>query len=496
MYPKLTRDGNGGVFVAWQDVRSGNNRDIYAQSIDSSGNIRWQRNGVPVVTASGSQSDVQLVHDGVGGAILAWTDNRGADSETYVQRISADGQPVWSFNGIKAADGGALFISVVPNDAGGVLLAWNSLDGVNDDVAVQQIDSSGMRMWGDSGIQVTGRPAHVYPDDVMVMSDGRRGAIVLWGEGDRVYAQHVDSTGQILWPLNGVLLSDSTASCYGVAGSSDGGGGAIVSWHNIGKGTVAQRIDSSGNILWESGGVLLGNSSSGGAQRNISDGMGGAFIGHGIFVQHVNSNGEKLWEPTGVRFTNLPIPGNGSVQVKAPGGGMWNFWTGYPSVTQTYGQWIDGFGVVRWGLEGLPITAIESALPSATDNGNGSAFVCWEQYANGYTSVYLAKVDTSGVTSIDEVPDSGIPIDPILYQNYPNPFNPTTTINYFVPYRSFVSIKLYDILGREMRTIVAETMEQGNHRVDLSLEAYASGTYFYRMISGSFTAAKCMVLVR
>jgi chitinase len=84
-----------------------------------------------------------------------------------------------------------------------------------------------------------------------------------------------------------------------------------------------------------------------------------------------------------------------------------------------------------------------------------------------------------------------------LYNNYPNPFNPSTTINYSIPKTSFVTIKVYDILGKEKATLVNEEKSPGNYSVQFSLKgSYASGVFFYRMQAGSFVETKKLILMK
>ena len=84
-----------------------------------------------------------------------------------------------------------------------------------------------------------------------------------------------------------------------------------------------------------------------------------------------------------------------------------------------------------------------------------------------------------------------------LYQNYPNPFNPKTTIEYEVPEKSFVTIKIYDILGREEQTLVNnEEKVRWRHKVVFDASSFASGVYFYRMQAGSFTQTKKMMVLK
>jgi hypothetical protein len=86
--------------------------------------------------------------------------------------------------------------------------------------------------------------------------------------------------------------------------------------------------------------------------------------------------------------------------------------------------------------------------------------------------------------------------DYALLQNYPNPFNPTTTINYSVPKTSFVTIKVYDVLGRAAATLVNENIQAGNHSVIFNTNKLVSGIYFYRMESGSYSQTKKLLILK
>lgn len=83
-----------------------------------------------------------------------------------------------------------------------------------------------------------------------------------------------------------------------------------------------------------------------------------------------------------------------------------------------------------------------------------------------------------------------------LYQNFPNPFNPGTTIKYYVPIESHVTIKVFDMLGREVLTLVNEVKPQGHYNAYLSASGLASGAYFYRLTGNGFSVTKKMSVVR
>jgi len=83
-----------------------------------------------------------------------------------------------------------------------------------------------------------------------------------------------------------------------------------------------------------------------------------------------------------------------------------------------------------------------------------------------------------------------------LSQNYPNPFNPTTKISYGIPKEGFVTLKIYDILGKEVMTLVNGNMQAGYYDAEFSGNNLASGLYFYKLESGSFKETKRMLLIK
>ncbi|MBE0572306.1 MAG: T9SS type A sorting domain-containing protein [Ignavibacteriaceae bacterium] len=83
-----------------------------------------------------------------------------------------------------------------------------------------------------------------------------------------------------------------------------------------------------------------------------------------------------------------------------------------------------------------------------------------------------------------------------LQQNYPNPFNPATTIIYQLPTEGQVSLKIYDMLGNEVATLVNEMKTAGEYQVDFNAAALSSGIYFYRLQAGNFVETKRMMLMK
>lgn len=89
-----------------------------------------------------------------------------------------------------------------------------------------------------------------------------------------------------------------------------------------------------------------------------------------------------------------------------------------------------------------------------------------------------------------------IPESFALSQDYPNPFNPATMIRFSIPKNSFVSLKVYDITGKEIRNLKNENLTAGNYEADFDGSGITSGVYFYRLQTNDFTDTKRMTLIK
>lgn len=114
-----------------------------------------------------------------------------------------------------------------------------------------------------------------------------------------------------------------------------------------------------------------------------------------------------------------------------------------------------------------------------------------------YTSVKLETPEEDILTDVKEI-SNNIPDEYELYQNYPNPFNPTTTISFTIPVgaQHAAHLQVFDILGREITTLVNENLQPGNYTVSFDAGNLSSGVYFYKLNSGSFTQTKKMLLIK
>jgi len=119
--------------------------------------------------------------------------------------------------------------------------------------------------------------------------------------------------------------------------------------------------------------------------------------------------------------------------------------------------------------------------------GKGANFEDWNWAPNKSLVVKLA----TGVST-----SSAIPVSYKLEQNYPNPFNPTTTIRYSLPTASVATIKVFDIQGKEVATIVNDFQPSGDHSIEWRSDGIPSGIYLYKIVAGNYNATRKMVLLK
>ncbi len=136
----------------------------------------------------------------------------------------------------------------------------------------------------------------------------------------------------------------------------------------------------------------------------------------------------------------------------------------------------------------LWLTMGDELISSITTNLNEDIIV-------GINNGKIRKISGISLTGIDEEPV----INPTQYklsQNYPNPFNPNTTIQYAISSRQFVTLRVYDVLGNEVATLVNEYRDAGNYETEFSASKLSSGVYYYQLRAGSFVETKKMIYLK
>ncbi len=136
-------------------------------------------------------------------------------------------------------------------------------------------------------------------------------------------------------------------------------------------------------------------------------------------------------------------------------------------------------------------------------NGSGTStektdYTFTDRNPSAGTNYYrLKQTDLNGSFSYSKIIEVSVTqMNFVLKQNYPNPFNPVTTIDYFIPVQKHVSLKVYDITGKEAAILVNENQKSGQHSVQFNASRLASGVYIYKLVTGNFSASKKLMLLK
>lgn len=202
------------------------------------------------------------------------------------------------------------------------------------------------------------------------------------------------------------------------------------------------------------------------------------------YNQVLNINTGKILKTTngGLNWTNIPLPGNIEGHAKF----FYKIRFVNPNTGYTVGNYT---GIVKttdagnsWFREAL----IAPALLNSISFLNGNL---------GYTVGGGIIIKTSQLTNIEPL-NNIISNDYLLYQNYPNPFNPVTQIKYNLPKAGFVTLKVFDILGKEVAQLVNKYNQPGTYEINWDASHYPSGIYFYKLESDNFSQARKMILLK
>ncbi len=448
--PRATTDGAGGVIIAWEDNRySLVYSFVYAQRIDGSGNKLWATDGVRVSGTSVTKWEVVCIEDNCGGAFIAWNSGNDGYRNIFAQRIDSTGAilsrgdvPIC----IAALD--QTDIGMILDGAGGAFIAWCDQRDSCSDIYAQRMSGTGDLLWVANGVPIHLNPpigfaSYTHPE---LVQDGAGGAIICWcwGWGTPTYydifAQRVDPDGILLWTETAVVVCDAPDGQYYPQMTSNGEGGAILTWRDL-------RQDTIGAVY---------------AMRVTANGETVATLLQSFCARAESSRIVVEW-----RLSEIDDDA-AFIVLRAPEGG---------------------------GYEELPAAGLQR---------DGLSFAFFDETClRGVAYRYRVDVERAGERSVlfESEPVSLPPLALSLAQNYPNPFNPGTTIRFELPERSRVRLAVYDCAGREIACLLDGIEEEGVHAVpwdgrDARGEPAAAGIYFYRLTAGKRSLTKKLVLLR
>ncbi len=208
----------------------------------------------------------QIISDGNGGAYIVYEDSPALLRQLWVQRLDRYDYVRFPNNGIRVSSqerNQTPWYFLVSDSAGGVIVVFQDFHVIGEEtfsaVYAQRIDSTGIKLWGDAGVEVS--PLADEKTPVSACSDGDSGVFVFWG-GDadsnkvsELWGQRVSASGKLAWQGRGIIITDEFTS-FNVAipnpAVSDGHSGAII-LHSDSTGTRLKRISRHGESLWNDG---------------------------------------------------------------------------------------------------------------------------------------------------------------------------------------------------------------------------------------------------
>ena len=438
----IAADGNA-VHVVWTDFRDGNYEIYYKRSTNTG--ISWGAD-TRLTNNTAYSEDPSL---SVSGSVVhvVWEDTRDGNSEIYYKR-STDGGSNWGPDARLTNDPLESKLPCVSVSGSIVHVVWNDYRDVNYEIYYKR-STDGGASWG-ADTRLTNNTAYSeYPSISVAGSDVH----VVWNDfrdgSDQTYYER-STDGGASWGPDTRLTNDSVGSQYPSVSVS----GSVV------------------HVVW-------------------ADWRDGNLE---IYYKRSTDGGASWGADT--RLTNNPF---GSIfpSVSASGSFVHVVWKDNRDGNDQVYYMCSTDGGASWGTDTrLTNNAYFSEFPSVSASGS-LVHVVWNDSRDGNTEIYYKRDSTGNATGITNS-DVEIPKEFSLSQNYPNPFNPSTNIQFTIPVGTYgcTSLRVYDVLGKEVATLVNEAMHPGRYGRTFDGTGLASGVYFYRLNSGGFTSVKRLMLLK
>lgn len=505
---------------------------------------------------NGSDGAQSLALDTAGNIYVTGYSNAASNNTDYVTvKYNPAGIVQW----IQRYDYGASDIAqaIVVDKPGNVYVTGYSYDGASPDFATIKYNSSGVQQWVHR-YNGTGNGAD-YPTAMTIDTAGEiyvtGYSIGTGGNFDYVTIKFTSSSSTPLWIKKYIGAANSTDQPYGI--TVDNSGNVYVTGGSIGAGTgfdyLTIKYNSLGLQQWEqryngpgndydasssvavdnSGNVYVAGSSVGsGTDRDCatikynSSGLMQWIQRYNGFANLGDYGGKLILDNTGNVYvsgsTTWAGPGTDYLTIKYSSAGVQEWMQRYNG-PQNGDDFPTSMAVDKYGSVYVTGSSIGASNDIETIKYNSSGVQQWEQRYNGTANfIDLAKsiaVDKSGNVYITGYSDfvannsdiitikytqpvgintisSIVPSEFSLGQNYPNPFNPATNIQFDMLKGDFVTVKIFDVLGKEIENLIDEYKPAGSYMISYDAGQLKSGVYFYRMETKDFTETKKMILVK
>lgn len=532
--PKIATTTDGGCYIGWFDARSGGYA-VYLQRLNPQGVKQFPAGGLLISNNPQSSSlvDWDLAVDDSNCCVLAFTDTRaGSSINPFAYRISPSGQFLWGANGIALTDSVAVYQAnpkVICTSDGNFIIPWQ----YNNKIGIQKINKAGTKVWGNVPLMVIGNPSISEKFNYPIGVSSDNGNFILYWIGYtgsfispanfKLYTQKYSPAGSGLWgnPQDTLWNLGSAQGTYQPTIYSDGNNGAVYVWQSYFSGPTVcyvQRKNSAGQIQFPINGSAV--TTTGATMLNFAPAAsympstGETYVFWqrknslqsviGVYGQKFSATGTRMWADSGLVVK--PLDGNSfaslSTFVKDTsilGYYMEIVTAGNTGLAKAFN--LNRSGVLQWGGNIITPGAAVSGKGrmSTAITQNGMSILAFQDNRNDAGGIYAQNINFNGTygPATGVINESGLTPDKYsLSQNYPNPFNPSTTIKFDLAKNGFVSIKIFDILGREIKSLVNDNFNKGSYEVSFNASEISSGVYFYKMESGDFSQIKKMMLLK
>ncbi len=436
-----------------------------------------------------------------GGYIIAGataTDPRHGRPQVYLVKTNEYGDTLWTrlfYSGLSSS----AYSIRQSSDGGYIIVGSNEYFGPfgNDFVAIRT-DSVGREQWN--------KTYNIYFSDhgtgVQQTSDG---GFIIAGYTDSSLAKdscgvliRINAFGDTAWTKS--FCADQSITFNDILLIGDGGYLLAGSYADS---AWIVRTDSTGNVLWS---VLYGTNDLTYA-TSICRALDGDFIVAGfanqcaadscgsVYLLKIDSVGTVLWQhPSlgiGNFYSSFDNPGNVVVQATSDSGYFLMSNRTIPYVERrVYLLKTNSRGDTVWTR--LYGEAGGSTIANSAQHTSDGGFIIT---GTSDPALYLLKITADGLLAVGTNNDI-LPTESALRQNYPNPFNPNTQIEYSLAHAAFVTLKIYNLLGQEVATLVSEELHPGTYSALWDASGFASGVYYYRLQARSLVETKKLILLR
>jgi len=268
--PKIIPDNSGNFFITWRDRRNEYDGDIYAQKIDVNGNILWEED-VEVCLATDVQRNQKIALASDDCVIVAWEDYRNNyyNNDIYAQKIDTSGNLLWNPEGVPVctANHEQYYLDLISDNNGGTWITWSDCRNngyPNMDIYVQHLNSDGENLFEEDGTLICNAD---YEQKKSIIKKNEAGEMfILWNDwrtsSSEIYIQTLDEQGNILLPENGERIIEGISGNAVLHKIIANGDNPIVLWQdrrssNIQEEIYMQILNSDGSFIFESNGIPI-----------------------------------------------------------------------------------------------------------------------------------------------------------------------------------------------------------------------------------------------